>query len=75
MDLFKVAKESDTYQVPNHYAIVEVPKDANQRPAKEAQLLELKIQPIWFPSGEFDKVERLVDLIADVAEKRFVFTG
>lgn len=75
MDLFKVAKESDSYQVPNHYAIVEVPKDPNQRPAKEAQLLELKIQPIWFPNGEFDKVDRLVDLIADVAEKRFVFKG
>ena len=25
MDLFKAAKESDAYQVPNHYAVVEAP--------------------------------------------------
>ncbi len=75
MDLFRAAKESDAYQVPNHYAFVEDPQEADQRPAKEAQLLELNIQPIWFPHGRFDAVERFVDLIADVTERRFVFKG
>lgn len=39
MDLFKAAKESDAYQVPNHYAIVEEPSTAAGRQQKEAQLL------------------------------------
>ncbi len=75
MDLFKAAKESDAYQVPNHYAIVEQPNTAGRRQQKEAQLLELNIQPIWYPQGDHQMVERVVDLIADVAEKRFVFKG
>ena len=75
MELFKAAKESDGYQVPNHYAIVEAPSDSGQRQRKEAQLLELHIQPIWYSSGQHGMVDRLVDLIADVSEKRFVFKG
>ena len=40
---------------------------------KEAQLLDLNIQPIWYDYGAHQMVERLVELIADVSEKRFVF--
>lgn len=77
MDLFKAAKESDTYQVPNHYAIVEAPIDPQQKQQKETRLLNFNIQPIWYENtdGKHCMVERLVDLIADVAEKRFVFKG
>ena len=73
MELFKAAKESDAYQVPSHYAILEAPKTGRQRAAKEAQLLDLNIQPIWYDYGAHQMVERLVELIADVSEKRFVF--
>lgn len=73
MELFKAAKESDAYQVPSHYAIVEAPETGEQQAAKEAQLLDLNIQPIWYDNGAHQMVERLVELIADVSEKRFVF--
>lgn len=75
MELFKAARDSDGYQVPNHYAIVEAPSDVQLKQQKETRLLDLNIQPIWYLHGEHQMVECLVDLIADVAEKRFVFKG
>jgi hypothetical protein len=42
---------------------------------KETRLLDLNIQPIWYPNGEHQMVESVIDLVADVAEKRFVFKG
>lgn len=75
MELFKAARDSDGYQVPNHYAIVEAPSDVQVKQQKETRLLDLSIQPIWYPQGDHQMVERIVDLIADVAEKRFVFKG
>ena len=75
MELFKAARDSDGYQVPNHYAIVEAPPDFQVRQQKETRLLDLNIQPIWYPQGAHQMVERIVDLIADVAEKRVAFKG
>jgi len=75
MDLFQAANGDGGYQVPNHYAILEAPADAQARHQKEARLIALNIQPIWYPTEEHGVVERLVDLIADVAEKRVAFKG
>lgn len=75
MELFKAAKDEDGYQVPTHYAVVEAPTDVHAKQQKESRLLGLNIQPIWYPKDRHDLVERLVDLIADVAEKRVVFKG
>jgi len=75
MELFKAARDSDGYQVPSHYAIVEAPADAQVKQQKETRLLDLNIQPIWYPHGEHQMVESIIDLVADVAEKRFVFKG
>lgn len=75
MELFKAARDSDGYQVPNHYAVVEAPVDVQVKQQKETRLLDLNIQPIWYPAGEHQMVECIVDLISDVAERRFVFKG
>lgn len=75
MELFKAARDSDGYQVPNHYAIVESPLDTKVKQQKETRLLDLNVQPIWYPNGEHHMVECIIDLVADVAEKRFVFKG
>lgn len=75
MDLFRASRAGDDYQIPNHYAILEAPADLQACQQKEARLVELSIQPIWYPHGEHGLVEQLVDLIGDVAEKRFVFKG
>ena len=75
MELFKAARDSDGYQVPNHYAVVEAPADVQAKQQKETRLLDLNIQPIWYPNGEHQMVESIIDLVADVAEKRFVYKG
>ena len=73
MELFRSAKEGDGYQVPSHYAILPAPQDVHIKRTKETSLLALNIQPLWYPDGEHDIVEKLLDLIADVSEKRFAF--
>jgi hypothetical protein len=73
MDLFQAACDGNGYQVPNHYAVVPAPADLQARQQKEARLLALNIQPIWYPDGDHGLVERLVDFIGDVAEKKIVF--
>lgn len=75
MELFKTAKEGDGYQVPTHYALLAAPADAQVKQQKETRLLALNIQPIWYPDGQHELIERILDLIVDVAEKRVVFTG
>ena len=75
MDLFQAAKDGDGYQIPIHYAIVEAPVEAQAKQHKETRLLALNIQPIWYPYGQHSLVDRLVDLVADVAEKRVAFKG
>ena len=75
MDLFKLAKDEDGYQVPTHYALLAAPEDAQAKQEKETRLLSLNIRPLWYPAGQHDLVERVLDLISDVAEKRFVFKG
>lgn len=75
MELFKSAKDGDGYQVPTHYALLPVPSDIQVKQQKETRLLSLNIQPIWYPAGQHVLVERVLDLISDVAEKRYVFKG
>ncbi len=75
MDLFKAAKDEGGYQVPTHYALLSAPTDPQVKQQKESRLLGLSIQPIWYSEGKHELVERVVDLISDVAEKRVVFKG
>jgi SIR2-like domain len=75
MKLFATTKEEGGYNVPPHYAVVEEPATTEQKLNKETRLLDLDIHPIWYPNGAHQMVERIIDLVADVAEKRFVFKG
>ena len=75
LELFKRAKQQDEYQIPSHYAILPEPIDAQKKQQKSRTLLELNIQPIWYPDGEHEFVEKLLQLIVDVTEKRVTFEG
>ena len=75
MELFKTAKEGGGYQVATHYALLSAPADPQVKQQKETRLIALNIQPIWYPDGQHELIERILDLIVDVAEKRVVFTG
>lgn len=75
LDLFVKAKQADEYAIPNHYAILPAPADAQAKQQKATRLLTLNIQPLWYPADEHDFVERYMQLIVDVAERRISYNG
>jgi hypothetical protein len=70
LELFKKVKQQGEYEIPHHYAFISTPDSAQEKQQKAASLLELNIQPIWYPTGEHDYVEKLLTLAIDVADKR-----
>lgn len=75
LELFEQAKQADEYAIPNHYAILPAPEDPQAKQLKETRLLTLHIQPLWYPVGQHEFVERYLQLIVDVAERRINFNG
>lgn len=74
-ELFERAKQADEYAIPNHYAILPAPENAQAKQRKATQLLTLNIQPLWYPAGQHEFVERYLQLIVDVAERRIAYNG
>lgn len=72
LDLFKKVKQQSEYEIPHHYAFVPTPDTVQKKQQKEAALLELNIQPIWYPAEEHEYVEKLLSLAIDVADKRIL---
>ena len=70
LDLFERVKLLRDYEIPHHFAFVEIPDSAQKKIDKEADLLDINIQPIWYPAGRHDYVERLLLLAIDVANNR-----
>jgi hypothetical protein len=75
LELFQQAKQADEYAIPNHYAILPAPADTQVKQQKATRLLTLNIQPLWYPAGEHEFVERYLQLIVDVAERRISYNG
>jgi len=70
LDLFRRVKQQSEYEIPNHYAFLPLPASVQRRQEKEAALLDVNIQPIWYPATEHAYVEKLLLLSVDVANKR-----
>lgn len=70
LELFKKVKQQSEYEIPHHYAFIPTPGSVHKKQQKAATLLELNIQPIWYPAGEHHYVEKLLSLAIDVADKR-----
>jgi len=75
LELFELAKSADEYAIPNHYAILPAPANAQEKQQKETRLLTLNIQPLWYPADKHEFVGRYLQLIVDVAERRINFNG
>jgi HEAT repeat protein len=50
----------------DHFAVLEQPRDANELTAREEMLGKLGIRPIWFPPGDFQSIELLLNALADL---------
>jgi hypothetical protein len=75
LELFEKAKQTDEYVIPNHYAILPAPEDAQAKQQKATRLLKLNIQPLWYPLGQHEFVERYLQLVVDVTERRISYNG
>jgi hypothetical protein len=74
LELFRAVKAEDEYAIQRHYAILSAPADNQVRIEKTNRLLSLQIQPIWYPDGRHDMVEKVLSYLVDVAERRVPFS-
>ena len=68
-------KDQSEYEIPNHFALLPEPGFVQLKQEKETLLLELNVQPIWYPTSQHDYIEKLLRLIIDVADKRMTLEG
>jgi len=75
LELLRMAKQADEYAIPNHYAILPTLEDAQAKQQKATRLLTLNIQPLWYPASQHEFIERYLQLIVDVTERRISYSG
>jgi hypothetical protein len=75
LELLEQARQADEYEIPGHYAVLPAPEMPQARQQKETRLLALNIQPLWYPAGEHACVERYLELIVNVVDKRVSYAG
>jgi hypothetical protein len=75
MELFNKVKDQSEYEIPNHFALLPEPDSIQLKQEKETLLLGLNVQPIWYPVGQHEYIEKLLRLVIDVADKRMTLEG
>jgi hypothetical protein len=70
LDLFKLVKDQQEFEIPDHFAILSKPPLASAKREKENRLLEINIKTIWYPTGKHEYVEQIIDLANDVANNQ-----
>lgn len=51
--------------LPHHYALLAFPTDAAKKAAIDQRLADAHIAPLWYPDGEHDHVEQILELLLD----------
>lgn len=59
----KVAQDVGADSLPHHYAILGCPSDAVQKAKLEQRLADAHISAIWFPEGEYQHIEQMLELL------------
>lgn len=65
LTFMKVAQELGGDQLPHHYAVFECPSDPEAKRVIDQRLGLCHITPVWYPEGEHDYVERILELLLD----------
>jgi hypothetical protein len=68
-------KDQSEYEIPNHFALLPESGSLQLKQEKETLLLGLNVQPIWYPEGQHEYIEKLLQLVIDVADKRMTLEG
>lgn len=75
LEPFKKVKDQSEYEIPNHFALLPESGSLQLKQEKETLLLGLNVQPIWYPEGQHEYIEKLLQLVIDVADKRMTLEG
>jgi hypothetical protein len=59
----KVAQDVGADSLPHHYAILGHPSDVGKRSKLEQRLADAHISAIWFPGGEYQYIEEMLELL------------
>lgn len=80
LDLFKFVIDEAAFEIPDHFALLSDPGNPQERAAKEARLLKLRIRPLWYTTsldedGKTDHslLEQILKLVIAVARRQVVF--
>ena len=65
LTFMKVAQEIGGDQLPHHYAVFECPADPEARRVIDQRFADCHITPLWYPEGEHNYVERILQLLLD----------
>jgi hypothetical protein len=59
----KIAQDVGADSLPHHYAILACPADLARKAKLEQRLADAHISAIWYPEGEHNYVEQLLELL------------
>ena len=61
----RVAEEEGPDSLPHHYAILACPMDVEKKRTIDQRLADAHITPLWYPEGEHEHVEQILELLLD----------
>jgi len=59
----RIAQELGVESLPHHYAILASPNDPEKKSMLEDRLANAHISAIWFPEGEFEHIDQMLELL------------
>lgn len=65
LTFMRVAQLEGQDNLPHHYALLAYPTDAIRKNAIEQRLAEAHITPLWYPEGEHQHVEQILELLLE----------
>ena len=65
LTFMKIAQQEGSENLPHHYALLASPDDSDRRSLIEQRLADAHITPIWYPDGEHESVEEILELLLD----------
>lgn len=80
LQLFKSVVDEASFEIPDHFALLNEPNTPQEHAVKEARLLDLRIRPLWYTTptdadGKPDHslLEQILKLAIAVARRQVVF--
>jgi len=61
----RVAGEEGPDNLPHHYVVLPCPANTAQRQVIDQRLADAHITPLWYPEGEHEYVEQILELLRD----------